>query len=163
MISVETVDSYRIEVSVVVSRQLPFLPLTSADLPRYPTKLIISTSAKSIPHNTTTSVAAHPCSTAPRHGELSGRQAAEADQVPSRVQPKGRREESQHRSDEEVSHAPPSTPPSLRANARRWIAGKISEILGNEDDVVVELCFNLLEGSRYVSRRTRTKTHTQAN
>jgi serine/arginine repetitive matrix protein 1 len=34
---------------------------------------------------------------------------------------------------------------------RRWIAGKISEILGNEDDVVIELCFNLIEGSRYVS------------
>lgn len=34
---------------------------------------------------------------------------------------------------------------------RRWIAGKISEILGNEDDVVIELCFNLLEGSRFVS------------
>lgn len=33
----------------------------------------------------------------------------------------------------------------------RWIAGKISEILGNEDDVVIELCFNLIEGSRFVS------------
>jgi hypothetical protein len=33
---------------------------------------------------------------------------------------------------------------------RRWIAGKISEILGNEDDVVIELCFNLIEGARYV-------------
>jgi hypothetical protein len=33
----------------------------------------------------------------------------------------------------------------------RWIAGKLSEILGSEDDVVIELCFNLLEGSRYVS------------
>ena len=33
----------------------------------------------------------------------------------------------------------------------RWIAGKISEILGGEDDVVIELCFNLIEGSRYVS------------
>ena len=33
----------------------------------------------------------------------------------------------------------------------RWIAGKISEILGNEDDVVTELCFNLLEGARFVS------------
>ena len=33
----------------------------------------------------------------------------------------------------------------------RWIAGKISDILGNEDDVVIELCFNLLEGSRNVS------------
>ncbi|KAI9830807.1 MAG: Serine/arginine repetitive matrix protein 1 [Phylliscum demangeonii] len=30
-----------------------------------------------------------------------------------------------------------------------WIAGKISDILGNEDDVVIELCFNLLEGSRF--------------
>lgn len=34
---------------------------------------------------------------------------------------------------------------------RRWIAGKISEILGNEDDVVIELCFGLLEGSQFVS------------
>jgi serine/arginine repetitive matrix protein 1 len=33
---------------------------------------------------------------------------------------------------------------------KKWIAGKISEILGNEDDVVIELCFNLLEGSRFV-------------
>lgn len=33
---------------------------------------------------------------------------------------------------------------------RRWIAGKISEILGSEDDVVIELCFNLLENSRFV-------------
>jgi hypothetical protein len=33
----------------------------------------------------------------------------------------------------------------------RWIAGKISEILGTEDDVVIELCFNLLEGARFVS------------
>jgi len=32
----------------------------------------------------------------------------------------------------------------------RWIAGKLSEILGNEDDVVIELCFNLLEGARFV-------------
>ena len=32
----------------------------------------------------------------------------------------------------------------------RWIAGKISEILGSEDDIVIELCFNLLEGSRFV-------------
>lgn len=34
--------------------------------------------------------------------------------------------------------------------ASRWIAGKISEILGSEDDVVIELCFNLLEGARFV-------------
>lgn len=40
----------------------------------------------------------------------------------------------------------------MEANlGHRWIAGKITEILGNEDDVVIELCFNLLEGSRYVS------------
>ncbi|ROW11190.1 hypothetical protein VMCG_01139 [Cytospora schulzeri] len=32
---------------------------------------------------------------------------------------------------------------------KKWIAGKISEILGSEDDVVIELCFNLIEGSRY--------------
>ncbi|KAM0799303.1 hypothetical protein BDR22DRAFT_822607 [Usnea florida] len=31
---------------------------------------------------------------------------------------------------------------------KKWIAGRISDILGNEDDVVIELCFNLLEGSR---------------
>jgi serine/arginine repetitive matrix protein 1 len=34
---------------------------------------------------------------------------------------------------------------------KKWIAGKISDILGNEDDVVIELCFGLLEGQRYVS------------
>ncbi|KAJ4516755.1 hypothetical protein HRR78_008743 [Exophiala dermatitidis] len=32
---------------------------------------------------------------------------------------------------------------------KKWIAGKISEILKSEDDVVIELCFNLLEGSRF--------------
>ncbi|KAJ9612437.1 hypothetical protein H2200_004034 [Cladophialophora chaetospira] len=32
---------------------------------------------------------------------------------------------------------------------KKWIAGKISEVLGSEDDVVIELCFNLLEGSRF--------------
>ncbi|KAF3481605.1 uncharacterized protein GIQ15_04364 [Arthroderma uncinatum] len=32
---------------------------------------------------------------------------------------------------------------------KKWIAEKISVILGNEDDVVIELCFNLLEGSRF--------------
>jgi len=36
----------------------------------------------------------------------------------------------------------------------RWIAGKISNILGTEDDVVIELCFNLLEGSRFVRSGT---------
>lgn len=32
----------------------------------------------------------------------------------------------------------------------RWIASRISEILGDEDDVVTELCFNLIEAGRYV-------------
>ncbi|TKA78486.1 hypothetical protein B0A49_01476 [Cryomyces minteri] len=32
---------------------------------------------------------------------------------------------------------------------KKWIAGKISEILGSEDDVVIELCFNHLEGTRH--------------
>ncbi|TAQ86529.1 hypothetical protein B7494_g5155 [Chlorociboria aeruginascens] len=32
---------------------------------------------------------------------------------------------------------------------KKWIAGKISEILGNDDDVVIELCFNLVEGARF--------------
>ncbi|EFX03258.1 pwi domain protein mRNA processing [Grosmannia clavigera kw1407] len=30
----------------------------------------------------------------------------------------------------------------------RWIAGKIAAILGNDDDVVIELCYNLIESSR---------------
>ncbi|KAI4260440.1 MAG: hypothetical protein LQ352_000302 [Teloschistes flavicans] len=32
---------------------------------------------------------------------------------------------------------------------KKWIAGKISDVLGSDDDVVIELCFNLLEGSRF--------------
>ncbi|CCE35344.1 uncharacterized protein CPUR_03332 [Claviceps purpurea 20.1] len=32
---------------------------------------------------------------------------------------------------------------------KKWIANRISDILGNEDDVVIELCFNLIEGSRH--------------
>ncbi|KAJ5965385.1 hypothetical protein N7481_012099 [Penicillium waksmanii] len=32
---------------------------------------------------------------------------------------------------------------------KKWIASRISDILGNEDDVVIELCFNLLEGTRF--------------
>jgi serine/arginine repetitive matrix protein 1 len=37
--------------------------------------------------------------------------------------------------------------------ACRWIAGRISEILGTEDDVVIELVFNLIEGARNVRIR----------
>lgn len=33
----------------------------------------------------------------------------------------------------------------------RWIANRVTEILGSEDDVVIELIFNLIEGGRYVS------------
>jgi len=36
------------------------------------------------------------------------------------------------------------------SNTTRWIAGKLAELLGIEDDVVIELCFNLLEGTRFV-------------
>ncbi|GKU00633.1 serine arginine repetitive matrix protein 1 [Fusarium langsethiae] len=32
---------------------------------------------------------------------------------------------------------------------KKWIASTISDILGNEDDVVIELVFNLIEGPRY--------------
>ncbi|KAF7510728.1 hypothetical protein GJ744_006094 [Endocarpon pusillum] len=32
---------------------------------------------------------------------------------------------------------------------KKWIASRISQVLGNEDDVVTELCFNLLEDSRF--------------
>ncbi|KAG4441326.1 hypothetical protein IFR05_003189 [Cadophora sp. M221] len=37
---------------------------------------------------------------------------------------------------------------------KKWIAGKISEILGSEDDVVIELCFNLIEGTRFPDIKT---------
>ncbi|KAL2752284.1 hypothetical protein ACRALDRAFT_1032342 [Sodiomyces alcalophilus JCM 7366] len=32
---------------------------------------------------------------------------------------------------------------------RKWIASRISDVLGDEDDVVIELCLNLIEGSRF--------------
>lgn len=32
----------------------------------------------------------------------------------------------------------------------RWVANRISNILGSEDDVVIELCFGLIEGIRHV-------------
>ncbi|OQD77318.1 hypothetical protein PENDEC_c003G00445 [Penicillium decumbens] len=37
---------------------------------------------------------------------------------------------------------------------KKWIASRISKILGDEDDIVIELCFNLLEGSRYPDVKT---------
>ena len=46
---------------------------------------------------------------------------------------------------------------------KKWIAGKIAEILGNEDDVVIELCFNLVEGERFVRQVKGLVTVLQAN
>ncbi|CAG8975485.1 hypothetical protein HYALB_00004804 [Hymenoscyphus albidus] len=37
---------------------------------------------------------------------------------------------------------------------KKWIASKISGILGNEDDVVIELCYNLIEGARFPDIKT---------
>ncbi|KAI0523695.1 hypothetical protein F5B22DRAFT_410151 [Xylaria bambusicola] len=37
---------------------------------------------------------------------------------------------------------------------KKWIASRISEILGSEDDVVIELCFNLIDGPRFVRSRS---------
>ena len=46
---------------------------------------------------------------------------------------------------------------------KKWIAGKIAEILGNEDDVVIELCFNLVEGERFVRQVKGLVTVLKAN
>ena len=83
------------------------------------------------------------------HGLVCRCKAFEIHQIPSRVQSEGRHAKGEHRGHEEVCSA--RIVSKVGANEqRRWIAGKISEILGNEDDVVIELCFNLLEGSRFV-------------
>ena len=82
--------------------------------------------------------------------------ATKANQVPTRIQPKSRHEKGQYRGDEEVR--PPVPAHGIMLKPRRWIAGKISEILGSEDDVVIELCFNLLEGARYVSTNGHTES-----
>lgn len=34
---------------------------------------------------------------------------------------------------------------------KKWIASKLSDLLGSEDDVVIELCYNLLQGTKHVS------------
>lgn len=36
---------------------------------------------------------------------------------------------------------------------KKWIADKITTILGDEDDIVVETCYNLLEETKFVSNR----------
>lgn len=86
------------------------------------------------------------------HGELCGCEAAEIDQVPSRIQSEGRHAKGQCRGDEEVSttNFQAGQKDEADSSARRWIAGKIAEILKNDDDVVIELCYNLMEGSRFV-------------
>jgi hypothetical protein len=36
---------------------------------------------------------------------------------------------------------------------KKWIAQKITDILGDEDDIVVETCYNLVEQNQFVSIR----------
>jgi serine/arginine repetitive matrix protein 1 len=50
-----------------------------------------------------------------------------------------------------LSQSAAPSEPVLTCRYFRWIAGKVTEILGTEDDVVIELIFNLIEGPRYVS------------
>ncbi|KAH8631067.1 serine/arginine repetitive matrix 1 [Alternaria alternata] len=35
---------------------------------------------------------------------------------------------------------------------KKWIANRITTILGDEDDIVVETCYNLIEQNQFVSR-----------
>lgn len=45
---------------------------------------------------------------------------------------------------------------------KRWIANKITNILGDEDDIVVETCYNLVEQSQFVSTAWRITRRKQA-
>lgn len=38
---------------------------------------------------------------------------------------------------------------------KKWIAQKITDILGDEDDIVVETCYNLIEQNQHVRTTTR--------
>lgn len=38
---------------------------------------------------------------------------------------------------------------------KKWIANKITTILGDEDDIVVETCYNLIEQTQFVSYPSR--------
>jgi hypothetical protein len=40
---------------------------------------------------------------------------------------------------------------------KKWIANKITTILGDEDDIVVETCYNLIEQNQFV-RQDSNKT-----
>lgn len=81
--------------------------------------------------------------------DCSRSEASASNQISARVQSKSGHAEGECRGDEEVSSCRNPCPGSC-SHKYRWIAGKISEILGSEDDVVIELCFNLIEGSRFV-------------
>jgi hypothetical protein len=37
---------------------------------------------------------------------------------------------------------------------KKWIANRITTILGDEDDIVVETCYNLIEQNQFVRRPT---------
>jgi restriction endonuclease S subunit len=38
---------------------------------------------------------------------------------------------------------------------KKWIANKITTILGDEDDIVVETCYNLIEQNQFVRKAIR--------
>jgi serine/arginine repetitive matrix protein 1 len=40
---------------------------------------------------------------------------------------------------------------------KKWIANKITTILGDEDDIVVETCYNLIEQNQFVGESSRNK------
>jgi serine/arginine repetitive matrix protein 1 len=40
---------------------------------------------------------------------------------------------------------------------KKWIANKITTILGDEDDIVVETCYNLIEQNQFVKKPTCAK------
>lgn len=48
-------------------------------------------------------------------------------------------------------HSPVAAHTATDQFSHRWIANQVTTILRNEDDVVIELIFNLIDGPRYVS------------
>lgn len=46
---------------------------------------------------------------------------------------------------------------------KKWIAQKITDILGDEDDIVVETCYNLVEQNQFVCIVTHSDNFTSAN
>ncbi|CAK7240929.1 MAG: hypothetical protein STHCBS139747_002386 [Sporothrix thermara] len=45
---------------------------------------------------------------------------------------------------------------------KKWIASRISDILGNDDDVVIELCYNLIESARNIEAEKAAEEARQA-